>query len=156
MDPSVVVAQEPPKSPRFKLPKISGMLVLSVIVLALAIAAVYYLPKLIPQFKQTKTNTFTTPNYSLDLNKTIKKTFSSSNRYQDVIQLNQLAYSEKDLNKKYKDYVSLFSKISQDYLQTKKVEFKAILYQLKDYIRAFPQYKEGDVVIPKWLKSFYY
>lgn len=150
MDPSVMVAApEPSKSfklPQFKLPKITGLLISSVLILAASTIGAYFLPKLIPQLKQAKIVS-STPNYSLDLNQSIKKTFSISNKDADIISLGEIAYSETNLDKKYKYYLTLFSKISQNYQESKKIEYKVVLYKLKDYMRAFPQYKEGDFVI---------
>ncbi len=147
MDPSVVVAAPEPSKP-FKLPKVTGLVIGSVLILGAAIAAAYFLPKLIPQLKTTKIVS-STPNYSLNLNESIKKTFSTSNKYSEIIQLNEAAYSERNLDKKYKYYLTLFSKITQEYQQSKNIQFKTVLYQIKDYMRAFPQYKEGDLVLPK-------
>lgn len=147
MDSSVVVAApEPPKS--VKLPKLRGFVISSILILAIATTAAYFLPKLIPQNKPNKVVS-STPNYSLNLNKNIQETFGSSNKYADITELNQLAYSEKNLEKKYTYYSALFAKISQTYQQTKKIEFKTILLQIKDYLHASPEYNERDFVLPK-------
>lgn len=147
MDPSVVVtAPEPHKS--FKLPKATRLIIGSILILTAAITGAYFLPKLIPQIKAPKIVS-STPDYSLNLNKNIQKTFGSFNKYSDITKLNQIAYSEPNLEKKYKYYSLLFSKVSSAYQQTKKVEFKTILLQIKDYLHASPEYKEGDFVLPK-------
>lgn len=86
--------------------------------------------------------------YLASLEKQIKTNFSAP-EYKDIIDYTNLSLAEKDINKKYQDYVKVFGKVSLAYQRTKNPEFLAILMELRKYLIAYPDYKEGDVVIPK-------
>lgn len=146
--PSVLVAESLPKKPP-QLKKFTKPLLGIGVVLTVVLAATLLLPKLInnsqkPLPQPTKTKQ-TSPTASLE--KSIKITFSAA-QYKAIIDYTNLASQEADLDKRYEYYQKAFTKISQAYSTTKKPEYKLVLYQLKDYVKVFPKYQEGDFVIP--------
>lgn len=119
------------------------------ILIILIVLVSRYLPqqkaKVVPPTSQTKSST---PNYTAALEKTIKTTFTSSS-HKDIIDYINLASQEKNLDKRYEYYQKAFAKMSLSYQKSKDVTQKLALYQLKDYMKVFPQYKEADTLVPK-------
>lgn len=149
MDPSVVVAHQPPKPS--KLSKLSRFLIPGAVILAVIIGAVYLIPKLIPQAQKTiiKTSKTNPQSPTLKLQKAINQTFGGQAKYQEIVKLTNLATSEKDISNKYQDYKLIFAKSLKAYQQTKDPQKLFVLYQIRNYTIAFPNYKEGDFKIPK-------
>ena len=122
-------------------------------VLAITIILIVLSGRFLPQKNvqialKTKEASSKTTDYTGNLEKSIKTTFTSSS-HKNIIDYINLASKEKDLDKRYEYYQKAFSKMSQAYQTTKNPEYKLVLYQLKDYVKVFPSYQEGDFVIPK-------
>lgn len=100
------------------------------------------------QDSSNKDSIIVTPNYNKQLSNEIKLTFSSS-KYQDIINLTDLASSEKDPDKQYQAYKQVFDKIVKAYQESKDPKFRFALIQLKSYMRALPSYNENELKIPK-------
>lgn len=150
MNPTVLVTQQPLKSS--KLPKLKKLLVSFVILVVITVLA-YLIPKLIPQTKKSTDKpaqaVFQANSPTLKLKQTIVETFGGQAKYQEIVKLTNLTASEKDINKKYELYKMIFSKALKAYQQTKNPQFTFVLYQIRNYTLAFPQFKEADFKIPK-------
>ena len=151
MNPTVVVASEPPKSS--KLVKLNRFFIPLLVILLTITVAVFLLPKLIPQAKKitnrTGQTTFQTNSPTLKLQQAINKTFGGQAKYQEIVKLSNLAVTEKDINNKYQDYKMIFAKTLKAYQQAKDPQMLFVLYQTRNYVVAFPNYKEGDFNLPK-------
>lgn len=141
------IAQDPAKPQGGK--RLIYILVATLAILILLIVLVSrYLPqpkvKVAPQPKSAAHKV----DYTANLEKAIKTTFTSS-AHKDIIDYINLASQEKNLDKRYEYYQKAFAKMSLSYQKSKDVTQKLALYQLKDYMKVFPSYKEADTVIPK-------
>lgn len=146
-DPSVVVAEAPPKASQdLKFLKVVIPLIALIVLLVLG---TLYLPKLLNKSKITPRQTGSaTTSPTNAVSDSIKKTFGGSAQYSDIIRFTNLAASEKDINKRYNYYLTVFNKISAAYVETQDPQFKLVLYKLQDYLKIYPQYKEEDAQIP--------
>lgn len=149
--PSVMVTQEPPKPSQVK-KLVKPVSLILLLILALT-GAWFYLPKYfsLNNFKKlpiAKTNTLKS-NPINAAEAAIKKTFAKSAQYQEIVKLINIAASEKDINRRYDYYLTVFNKVSQAYVETQDPSYKLVLYKLQDYLKIYPQYNNIDVIVPE-------
>lgn len=120
-----------------------------IIILILIVAGTLYLPNLTSRFNKKATPLPNAPIKSPtnSVSDSIKKTFGGSAQYQDIIRFTNLAASEKDIDKRYSYYLTVFNKISAAYVETQDPQFKLVLYKLQDYLKIYPQYRSIDTLI---------
>lgn len=155
MDPSVVVANNLPVNPK------SNKTILSLIILVAVVAligGVWYFSSRQNQTVQKNTKTAAAQVISSihkkrdirgDLERQLKLTFSGTKYYESISLYMSLGSKAKTTAEAYANWLKAYSFVSKAYQDTKKSEYKAVLYQFRDFLKAFPMYKDSEVVIPK-------
>lgn len=81
-------------------------------------------------------------------NKNIKATFAQSGNKNIATYIN-LASSQENPDLAYQYYIRAYTEMDKEYAVAKDPKIKLSMIRLASYLSTLPQYKEGDVVIPK-------
>lgn len=158
MNPTVLVTENLPKIPKASKRILSFILILLVIS-AVVLGGVYLYKYLTskptqPSVKniassQTNLQAFKKKDLKGDLEKQLKLTFSSTKYYQDINLYMNLGSKANTTEQAYTNWLKAYNFVSKAYTDTKRAEYRTVLVQFREFLKAFPMYKDSEVVIPK-------
>lgn len=119
-----------------------------VVAIIIPVAAYLYSLTIKPVKKPQLTQAVKKADYTLAVHNEIKKTFTSSSQKAIIDNIN-LAKQAKDIQESYDFYVYAFSKMKSAYAETKNKDYLLSMADLRNYVRAYPQYKNSDFTLPE-------
>lgn len=150
-EPSVIISEDnlkvssQNKSP-FKIPK-KLLLPLTVVLFIAALGIGLFLFKDKLPFIAKPKVVVQEVTYTDRLTRFVIKTFEGDVKYKPIIDAIQIATSSKDLAERYTYFKKTFDLVSKVYQKEKNPDFLVVMLDLKNYMKAFPQYSEAETKI---------
>ncbi len=151
-EPSVIISDDNPKilgqnKSLFKIPKKLFLPLIVILLIAATGLGVFLFKDKLP-FLTTKPKVVVKEvSYTDRLTRFVIKTFEGDIKYKPIIDAIQIATSSKDLTERYTYFKKTFDLVSKAYAKEKNPDFLVVMLDLKNYMKAFPQYTEAETKI---------
>lgn len=151
-EPSVIITEDNPKvSPHtkslFKIPKKLLFPFTTILLIAAIGLGVFLFKGKLPFFNQKQKVFVKEVTYTDRLTAFVVKTFEHDVKYKPILDAIQIATSSKDLTERYTYFKKTFDLVSKAYQKEKNPDFLVVMLDLKNYMKAFPQYSEAETKI---------
>lgn len=128
-----------------------SMLFILIVVATTLWGGIFYFGPHFKPLKQPSTQTVIKSEEDIlkdSINRNIKL-LSANSGNKNITTFVNLAASEKNPVLSYQYYIRAYGEMNKEYKNTKDLKIKLSMIRLASYLSTLPQYKEGDVVIPK-------
>lgn len=151
-EPSVIISDENVKvsAGNKRLFKISKKLLFpftAILLIASIGLGIFLFKDRLPFFTQKQKVAVKEVSYTDRLTGFVVKTFEGDIKYKPILDAIQIATSSKDLTERYTYFKKTFDLASKAYQKEKNPDFLVVMLDLKNYMKAFPQYSEAEIKI---------